>query len=239
MGVGQSESTGEKSVKLTDVNTQPVASIAHPDQHTAHAAPLDGTLTESGGIGKPTVVENVVEVETPNAGFESVERGSEDGCGVYFLVERNAFDFIVVTGAAVEEINPDLRTVEAQVELFLVIARESSQSDGVAQEHPSPTHVRPELDSRLGSKSNRKAVVGVESVELVGVSVLDHHGEVVFLWFDVMRIHSTEVFNKLVECSPSPFEERLFLTDRDNRRPAISHQRYRHIACSRNCRSKP
>lgn len=70
------------------------------------------------------------------------------------MVEIGVLYAIVVAGLAIEEVDANLRTVEREVELLLVVAvAEVLDVECVTEEQPSPADVRTNLDGRLRGRT--------------------------------------------------------------------------------------
>ena len=129
------------------------------------------------------------------------------------MVEIGVLYAIVVAGLAIEEVDANLRTVEREVELLLVVAvAEVLDVECVTEEQPSPADVGTNLDGRPRGEHKVVAASGADGVRLIRVGVLHHEREIVFLRLDVVGVHPAEVLYHLVCRLHQSLEKRLTLS---------------------------
>lgn len=196
----------EHILQFLMVELERLVGIADAQQRRTATALLTCALTESGWIGEALVVEDVVEIEAFNAHVETRKRQAVQGVPGVVVVECDALDVIVVTRLPPEEVDANGGTVEAQVKLLLgglvVSVMQGSEVYRIAQEEPTPTEIRAELDTDVGREDDFLSVLAAEGIHLVGGGLLEHQRVVIVLWLDVGRVHRIERLDHTVE-SPS------------------------------------
>lgn len=186
--------------------------IPQADKCRTATAALHIALVEGGRIGKPPVIEDVVDVEALDARLQSVELHTVHGTGVYIAaIQFQPFDLVVITGLAVEHVDAELRTVQAEIKLLLVVAAEMAQVESITEKDPPPAEVRSEFHRGLRRKVDVEIVIGVDIVDFVGIGVLHHEREVVLWRLHIQGVHPAEVLHKLIKAMQQTLAETLLL----------------------------
>lgn len=203
---------GNHLVELVPVHAQGVFGVAKAHQGRSATATLHIALIECSRIGEFSVVEDVVDVETFDARLDAVEVQIDHGRSVSIAIGEVDFSYLVVVARLpVEQVDAQLRTIQAQVELLFVVSAYVAKVKRVAQEYPSPTKVGPELHRGTWRKLHIESVVGTNIVDFVGVRVLHHGREVVSGRLNVVGVDTTKFFHEAIEHVDHAFAERWFL----------------------------
>ena len=110
------------------------------------------------------------------------------------MIQSDITNLIVITRFPVVEIDTHQVTVQTDVELLLLMsAGKMTDIERIAKEYPSPSEIRTDAVGHLRRKRYRLSRLTTDAVGLVGIGVLQHHGIVVMLRFDIGGVDFVEV----------------------------------------------